>query len=25
VWTGLLLRADNEAQLAFVLGHELGH
>jgi len=25
VWTGLLLRADNEAQLAYVLGHELGH
>lgn len=25
VWTGLLLRADNEAQLAFVLGHEMGH
>jgi predicted Zn-dependent protease len=25
VWTGLLLRAGNEAQLAFVLGHELGH
>jgi predicted Zn-dependent protease len=25
VWTGLLLRTDNEAQLAFVLGHELAH
>lgn len=25
VWTGLLLRADNEAQLAAVIGHELGH
>lgn len=25
VWTGLLLRVDNEAQLAAVLGHELGH
>jgi predicted Zn-dependent protease len=25
VWTGLLLRAENEAQLAFVLGHEIGH
>lgn len=25
VWTGLLLRARNEAQLAFVIGHELGH
>lgn len=25
VWTGLLLRASNEAQLAYVLGHELGH
>lgn len=25
VWTGLLLRADNEAQVAFVLGHEMGH
>jgi Zn-dependent protease with chaperone function len=25
VWTGLLLRAGNEAQLAYVLGHELGH
>ncbi len=23
--TGLLLRAENEAQLAFVLGHEFGH
>lgn len=25
VWTGLLLRVDNEAQLATVLGHEIGH
>jgi Zn-dependent protease with chaperone function len=25
VWTGLLLRARNEAQLAAVLGHEYGH
>ena len=25
VWTGLILRADNEAQLAYVLSHELGH
>jgi len=25
VWTGLLLRVQNEAQLAFVLGHELVH
>ncbi|MFQ5930075.1 MAG: M48 family metalloprotease [Acidobacteriota bacterium] len=25
VWTGLILRAENEAQLACVLGHELGH
>lgn len=25
VWTGLLLRSENEAQLAFVLGHEMGH
>ena len=25
VWSGMLLRADNEAQLAFVLGHESGH
>ncbi|MBI1731681.1 MAG: M48 family metalloprotease [Gammaproteobacteria bacterium] len=25
VWTGLLLRMENEAQLASVLGHELGH
>lgn len=25
VWTGLILRAENEAQLAFVLGHELIH
>jgi predicted Zn-dependent protease len=25
VWTGLLLRAQNEAQLAYVLGHEIGH
>ena len=25
VWSGLLLRAENEAQLAAVLGHEMGH
>lgn len=25
VWTGLLLRVDNEAELAAVLGHEMGH
>lgn len=25
VWSGLLLRIENEAQLAAVLGHELGH
>jgi predicted Zn-dependent protease len=25
VWTGLLLRAKNEAQLAAVIGHEIGH
>ncbi|GAB3757038.1 hypothetical protein GCM10028796_00500 [Ramlibacter monticola] len=25
VWSGLLLRVDNEAQLVAVLGHELGH
>ncbi|MBI5279635.1 MAG: M48 family metalloprotease [Burkholderiales bacterium] len=25
VWSGLLLRCENEAQLAAVLGHELGH
>jgi predicted Zn-dependent protease len=25
VWTGLLLRSQNEAQLAAVLGHEIGH
>ncbi len=25
VWTGLLVRTENEAQLAFVLGHELAH
>ena len=25
VWSGLLLRAENEAQLAYILGHELGH
>ena len=24
VWTGLLLRAENEAQLAAILGHEIG-
>ena len=25
LWTGLLLRVSNEAQLAAVIGHELGH
>jgi predicted Zn-dependent protease len=25
VWTGLLLRTENEAQLAAILGHEIGH
>jgi predicted Zn-dependent protease len=25
VWTGLLLRMQNEAQLAFILGHEMTH
>jgi Zn-dependent protease with chaperone function len=25
VWTGLLLRTQNEAQVAAVLGHEIGH
>ncbi len=25
VWTGLLLRVDNEAQLAAVIAHEIGH
>jgi predicted Zn-dependent protease len=25
VWTGLMLRMENEAQLAAVLGHEIGH
>jgi hypothetical protein len=25
VWTGTLLRVQNEAQLAFVLSHEMGH
>lgn len=25
VWSGLLLRAKNEDELAFVLGHEIGH
>ena len=25
VWTGLLLRAQNEAQIAAVIGHEAGH
>lgn len=25
IWTGLLLRMENEAQLAAVIGHELGH
>jgi len=25
IWTGLLLRAENEAQFAYILGHEFGH
>jgi len=25
VWTGLILRSENEAQLAYVLGHEIAH
>lgn len=25
VWTGALMRCENEAQLAFLLGHEIGH
>lgn len=25
IWTGLLLRVDNEAQLVSVIGHEIGH
>lgn len=25
IWTGLLLRVDNEAQLAAILGHEISH
>jgi predicted Zn-dependent protease len=25
VWSGLLLRTENEAQLAFILGHEIAH
>lgn len=25
VWSGLMLRVEDEAQLAFVLGHEIGH
>ena len=25
IWTGLLLRAENEAQLAYVIAHEVGH
>jgi predicted Zn-dependent protease len=25
IWSGLLLRVENEAQLAAILGHELGH
>ena len=25
IWSGLMLRVDNEAQLAAVLGHEIGH
>ncbi len=25
LWTGLLLRVENEAQLAAIVGHEIGH
>jgi hypothetical protein len=25
IWSGAMLRAENEAQLAFVIGHEIGH
>lgn len=25
IWTGLLLRAENEAQLSYILGHEIAH
>ena len=25
IWSGLILRAQNEAQLAYILGHELAH
>jgi predicted Zn-dependent protease len=25
IWSGLLLRAENEAQLAYVIGHEISH
>ena len=25
VWTGLLLRARNEAEFAYIIGHEIGH
>ncbi len=25
IWSGLMLRVDNEAQLAAVIGHEIGH
>ena len=25
IWSGLLLRADNEAQVGFVIAHEVGH
>jgi beta-barrel assembly-enhancing protease len=25
IWSGLLLRVDNEAQLAAIIGHEIGH
>jgi predicted Zn-dependent protease len=25
IWSGLLLRAENEAEAAFVIGHEIGH
>ncbi len=25
IWSGLLLRAENEAQLAYIMGHEIAH
>lgn len=25
IWTGALLRSENEAQIGFVIGHEIGH